>query len=245
MNSWSRLCWPSLTSNLSPNFCWYQSSQSRVARSASMPLAVCKVSRLVALRLPPWICSALALNSPPFQPNAGCVSICSVAVVRPLYSKPWRTPPVTLPNTSLFSTMLSAMPYLDRSGRRPHMYPSRFGLLGAAVRKPNGEAATPAFGVGGAGFVGFSGDPCELAGTAAAPTGVDTDSPGAVESAWAVKTLTIATAPARQSARQRRPGIENSRPPTPRPNDKANPLRLPRNPSTPQQSRGFPPCQRI
>ena len=40
----------------SRNFCWYHSSHSRVARSASIPLAVCRVSRLLALRLRPWIC---------------------------------------------------------------------------------------------------------------------------------------------------------------------------------------------
>ncbi len=68
MNSWSRLCWPTLMSSRSSrNFCSYQSSHSRVARSASMPLAVCKVSRIAAPRLSPWIWRALILKVPPYQ----------------------------------------------------------------------------------------------------------------------------------------------------------------------------------
>ena len=52
------------------NVCWYHISHKRVAREASMPLIVFKLSRFSALRLRPWIWSALTLNRPPSQPNA-------------------------------------------------------------------------------------------------------------------------------------------------------------------------------
>ena len=37
-----------------------------------MPLAVCKLKRLSALRLRPWICKPLTLNRPPSQLKARC-----------------------------------------------------------------------------------------------------------------------------------------------------------------------------
>ena len=85
MNSWSALISPSLMSarSSSRNFWSYQSSQSRVARSASMPLAVWMVARLSADRLRPWICRALTLNRPPYQPKARWVFSWKMAWVRP------------------------------------------------------------------------------------------------------------------------------------------------------------------
>ena len=84
-----------------------------------MPLAVCRVRRLSALRLRPWICRALARNVPPCQPNACWVSSCTAIWVRPSYSKPCLTPPVTLPSTSLVSDNANEMPYWLRRRAGP------------------------------------------------------------------------------------------------------------------------------
>lgn len=56
------------------------------------------------------------MSVPPLRPNAFSVSSCSVTVVSPFGSIPCLAPPVTLPNTSKFSSMVSVTPYLDKAG---------------------------------------------------------------------------------------------------------------------------------
>src|SRR5579863_2563074 len=142
MNSWSMLCWPTLMSILSSNnFCWYQSSQSRVAGSASILLTDCKTKRSSVLKLRPWICRPLTLKRPPFQPKAFCVSICSVPVVWPSYSKPWRRPPERLPRTSLCSCRVSVTPNLASAGRKPPMSPNKLDPEPRPLSAPKGPPA--------------------------------------------------------------------------------------------------------
>ena len=145
MNSWSRLCWPILmsTRSSSRNFCWYHSSHSRVARSASMPLAVCSVQQIVGAEV-----AAVDLQRAGVEQcrrtsrrPAACRAAAPSASARHIRSLVL-TPPVTLPSTSLVSGSASEMPYWAEQGAQaPHVAEQVAAARVCRSENPNGPAA--------------------------------------------------------------------------------------------------------
>ena len=123
-----------------------------------MSVRVCRTRRLFTCssRRPKY-CRPLTLNVPPLSPNAFSVSICNVTVVSPFASKPCWTPPLRLPNVSMFSRMVSVIAVIAERWPKPaHVAEQvlilprraeeseRRAALGVAVATPGGVAASGA-----------------------------------------------------------------------------------------------------
>ncbi len=107
-NSASAASWPKRTLKVSLNsFCSSHNSESRVLGSASMLLMVLKLPTW-SRRMPPvlWIWNAFAKKLRPRRPSIFSRSAFTMASSLPWKTAPVRTPPDTLPSTSLVSTKL-------------------------------------------------------------------------------------------------------------------------------------------